>query len=89
MALGSSQDNVLRLIIGHGLRLTVFGGVVGLAAALVLMRFMESMLFGISATDPTTFIGVAFGLFLVTMLASYLPARKATRIDPMIALRQD
>ena len=89
MALGASQDNVLRLILGHGLRLTIFGSVVGLAAALGLMRFMESMLFGISAADPTTFIGVAFVLFVVTMLASYLPARRAMKVDPMTALRCD
>ena len=89
MALGASQDSVLRLILGHGLRLTIFGSVVGLAAALGLMRFMESMLFGISAADPTTFIGVAFVLFVVTMLASYLPARRAMKVDPMTALRCD
>lgn len=89
MALGASRSNVLRLIAGRGLKLTIIGGGLGLIAAFALTRFMESLLFGVSATDPLTFVGVALALSVVTLLASLLPARKATRIDPMIALRQD
>ena len=87
IALGASPGNVLVLIAGYGLKLAVFGVVLGLGAALGLTRFMESMLFDISAKDPMTFFGVALVLFVVTMLASYLPARRAMKIDPLTAIR--
>ncbi len=87
MALGARGADVLRLVLGQGVKLTVFGVVVGLPAAMVLSRLMESLLFGVSATDPTTFVGVPLLLTLVALLAAWIPARRASRVDPMIALR--
>jgi putative ABC transport system permease protein len=87
MALGARGVDVLRLVIGQVLLLTVGGVMVGLAAAFALARLMTSMLYGISATDPTTFAGVSLILITVALLAAYIPARRATRVDPVIALR--
>lgn len=87
MALGAQRRDVLGLTIANGLRLVVTGLVIGLAAALVLTRVMASLLFGISATDPITFIAIAFVLLSVALFASYIPALRATRVDPMVALR--
>lgn len=89
MTLGAEPGDVLRMIIGHGLKLAIIGVVVGLAGAFALSRILSQFLFGISATDPTTFAGVALLLTFVAALASYLPARRATRVDPMIALRYE
>ncbi len=86
-ALGAQQGDILRLIVGQGLGLTLAGVVIGIAAALALTRVMKGLLFGVTATDPATFVLVA-GLFLVVAsFASYLPALRATRMDPMSALR--
>jgi ABC-type antimicrobial peptide transport system permease subunit len=87
MALGAQVSNVLRLTIGQGLRLALGGITVGLVAALALTRVMSSLLFGVSVTDPFTFAVIALLLFGVALLACWIPARRATRVDPMIALK--
>ena len=89
VALGAQPQDVFRIIVGQGLRLALFGVAVGLVAALVLTRLLQSFLFGISAYDPFTFIAVSALLTLVAVAASYFPARRATRVDPMIALRYE
>ena len=87
MALGAQRSDVLKLTVGHGLRLVGTGVAIGLAAAVALTRVMSSLLFGISATDPVTFVAIALVLGSVAVLASYIPALRATRVDPMLALR--
>ena len=87
MALGAQRTDVLKLTIGQGLRLVVTGVAIGLAAAFVLTRVMATLLFGVSATDPMTFVTISFVLVSVAVLASYIPALRATRVDPMFALR--
>ena len=87
MALGAQRTDVLKLTIGQGLRLVVSGVLIGLAAAFALTRVMASLLFGISPTDSTTFITISLVLIGVAALASYIPALRATRVDPMFALR--
>jgi putative ABC transport system permease protein len=86
-ALGAQQSDILRLVVAQGFRLALAGVVVGIAGAYGLTRLMESLLFHVSATDPATFAGVALLFLLVALAASYFPARRATRIDPMAALR--
>jgi putative ABC transport system permease protein len=87
MALGAQRRDVLKMTVKQGLRLVGFGLLIGLAAAFILTRVMSTLLFGISATDPLTFVSISLVLVAVAILASYLPARRATRVDPMIALR--
>jgi predicted permease len=89
MALGAQQCNLLRLVVGQGILLALIGAVIGIAAALGVTRFMASMLFGIKATDPATFIGVAAMLIVVALAACYIPARRAMKVDPMVALRYE
>ena len=89
MALGAQRREVLRLIVGEGARLAVLGVGIGIAASLVITRLLSSLLFGVSTTDPITFVGVAVLLSLVALLASYIPARRAMRVDPMTALRDE
>jgi macrolide transport system ATP-binding/permease protein len=89
MALGAQKADVLKLVIGQGMTLTLIGIGLGLAAAFVLTRLMKSLLFGVSATDPLTFVGIASVLAFVTLLACYLPARRATEVDPLVALRHE
>jgi putative ABC transport system permease protein len=89
MALGAGQDNVLRLVLSDGMRLTLLGIVLGSAGAFALTRLMKGFLFHITPTDPATFVEVALFLFLVALLASYIPARRATRVDPVVALRYE
>jgi len=87
VALGAETRDVMRLVVRQGLGLALMGVVLGVAAALALTRLMKSFLFGISATDPLTFVAVALLLTFIALLACWLPARRATKIDPMIALR--
>ncbi len=89
MALGAQQADVLRVIVGHGLRLMLIGVGIGIAGALIVTRWMSSVLFGVKPTDPFTFAVVAFVLGGVAVLASYIPARRAMRVDPMVALRYE
>jgi putative ABC transport system permease protein len=89
MALGAQPANVLGLVLRQGVVTAGIGVVVGVLGALALTRTMESILFGVTATDPTTFAGVAILLTFIALLASYLPARRATRVDPVIALRYE
>jgi putative ABC transport system permease protein len=89
IALGASRLDVLKLIVGHGLKLTLIGVVLGLAGAFVLTRVMTSLLYGVSTTDPITFVLVALVLLCVSLLACYLPARRATKVDPLVALRYE
>ncbi|HSC26123.1 MAG TPA: ABC transporter permease [Vicinamibacterales bacterium] len=88
MALGAQPSRVLRLVVFDGLTLAAAGGAIGLAAAWALTRGLASLLFGVSATDPLTFIAVPVGLSVVAFAASYVPARRATRVDPVTALRE-
>ena len=89
MALGAGRRDVLRLFMGHGMRLVLLGLVIGLGGALALTRLMSSLLLGVSTTDTATFVVVALVLTLVGVLACYLPARRATRVDPLVALRYE
>ncbi len=86
-ALGAQQGDILRLVIGQGLAVSVTGIVIGLIGAGALTRLMKSLLFHVSATDPATFAAIALLFFVVALAASYIPARRAARIDPMAALR--
>lgn len=87
MALGAQVSDVLRLIVNQGIRMALLGIVLGLAGALVFTRVLASLLLGVGATDPVTFIGVAILLLAIALLACWIPARRAAKVDPMIALR--
>jgi predicted permease len=89
MALGAQREDVLRLILGEGGRMALVGVVIGVAAALGLTRLMKGMLFGVSASDPATFVGVAIVLVCVALAACWIPARRAMKVDPMVALRHE
>ena len=89
MALGASRADVLRMVLSQSAKLAAIGVAAGLAASLALTQLMGSMLYGVSATDPLTFMGVALILTLVALAASYLPARRAMQVDPMVALRYE
>jgi predicted permease len=89
MALGAQERDVLRLVVGQGLRLTIIGVALGLGVAFALTRFLASLLYGVSATDPLTFILVLMLFAGATVLAAVFPARRATKVDPMVALRYE
>jgi ABC-type antimicrobial peptide transport system permease subunit len=89
MALGARRGDVLSMILGHGMRVSALGIVMGLAIALGLTRLLRTLLFDVSATDPITFGLVATMVSLVALMACYLPARRATRVDPLEALRDE
>jgi len=89
MALGAQSGDVLRLIVGHGLGLSLIGIAIGLIASLLLTRLMKGLLFGISATDPVTFVAISLLLTSIGLLASWIPARRATKVDPLVALRYE
>jgi putative ABC transport system permease protein len=89
LALGAPRRSILRLILGQGLKLTVVGMALGMAGSLALTRFMASLLYGVGATDALSFMLVSVMLAGAALLACWLPARRATRVDPMIALRSD
>jgi predicted permease len=87
LALGAERRDVLKLVVKQGMRLSLVGVIIGLAAALGVSRALSSLLYGIRPTDPVTYVSVAFVLITATLLACYLPARRATKVDPMVALR--
>ncbi|HEU4874916.1 MAG TPA: ABC transporter permease, partial [Pyrinomonadaceae bacterium] len=89
IALGATPGGILKMVLGQGLLTVAIGLLVGLAGSLLLTRTMRSMLFEISPNDPLTIVGIALLLLLIAMLASYIPARRATRVDPMVALRYE
>jgi putative ABC transport system permease protein len=89
VALGAQPQDVLRVIVGHGMRLALMGVVIGLAGALAATRWMSSFLFSVKPTDPLTFAAVVFLLAATAFLACYLPAHRAMRVDPMVALRYE
>jgi putative ABC transport system permease protein len=89
MAMGASPGHVLNMIVGQGMMLTAVGTSIGLAGAFALTRLMSGLLFGVSATDPLTFVMLTLLLAIVALLACYMPARRATRVDPLVALRYE
>ncbi|MEY2585173.1 MAG: putative transport system permease protein [Verrucomicrobiota bacterium] len=89
MALGAERRDVFRLILGEGGKLAVMGVAIGIVASYLLTQFLRALLYGITPTDPLTFAAVAFLLLLTALLACYFPARRASRVDPVIALRSE
>jgi ABC-type antimicrobial peptide transport system permease subunit len=89
MALGASPATVMRMVLGHGRRLTLVGIALGVAGALAVSRLMQQALFEVDPSEPLVYLAVSLVLLLVTECASWFPARRATRIDPVIALRTE
>src|SRR5262249_11237820 len=88
-ALGASQKRILAMVVGDGAKLSVIGIVIGTVGALVLTQFIRAFLYGVSPSDPLTFIGIALGLGAVAIIASFVPARRAMKVDPNTALRYE
>jgi len=89
VALGAARRDILKLVLGQGSRVILVGVGMGILGALALTRFVSSLLFGVKPTDPLTFLGVTLLLIAVALLASYIPARRATKVDPLVALRYE
>src|ERR1700720_1859447 len=89
MALGASKDDILRLVLGHGLRLTITGVAIGLAASFALTRYLKGALLGVTSTDALTFLSVTMLLCAVALFACFIPTRRAMRVDPIVALRYE
>ena len=89
MALGAQLGDVLKLVLSHGVKLTIIGVAIGLIGAYLVTRAITSVLYGVSATDPLTFGSVSLILITVALLACYVPARRATKVDPLVALRYE
>ena len=89
IALGADRADVVRLVLGEALLMTGAGIALGLAGALATTRLMQSLLFGVSSTDAVTYAGISTLLLVTALVASYLPVRRATRVDPMVALRYE
>ncbi len=89
MALGAQAHDVLKLVVKQGMTLTLTGVLIGLVTAIGLARLIKNLLFGVSATDPLTFISIAMLLMLVALTACWIPARRATKVDPLAALKHE
>jgi putative ABC transport system permease protein len=89
MALGAQRTDVLRLVLRHGMKLALVGIAIGIAASLALTRLMASLLFEIKPADPLTFAGVSLLLLIIALFACWLPARRAAKVEPMVALRYE
>ena len=89
IALGATTRDVLKLIVGRGMKLTAIGVLIGVSGAYALTRLMRGLLFNISATDPLTFVLISLLLSLAAFLACYIPARRATKVNPLVALRYE
>jgi len=89
IALGAKRTDIFRLVLGHGMKMAIAGVAIGLITAFALTRLMTKMLFGVSATDPLTFVAISLLLAFVALLACYIPARRATKVDPLVALRYE
>jgi putative ABC transport system permease protein len=89
VALGAERSDVLKLVVGQGFKLALMGVGIGILGALALTRFLSSLLYGVKPADPLTFIAASLILAAVAILASYIPARRATKVDPMVALRYE
>jgi putative ABC transport system permease protein len=89
MALGAQKSDILRLVVRQGMTLTLIGVIAGLAGAFALTRVISNLLFGVGASDPATYLAISFLLIVVAFLACYLPARRAARLNPTVALAEN